>query len=204
MITSPSTPMRLNPLGSVRWSTSAIYRVNCESDIRYYPLDSQSCEIRVTTASYTAFEIRLKLDKDPVSLIYYTENGEWELLSVESERFNNKIMGGAPFTKVVFRVNMRRRPLFHVLNTMFPVALMAFLIPMAFKLHVDSGEKIGYSLTVLLAYAVYLSMISENIPSTSVSICFICEYTLHEKFTIDSYKKVTDKRGFSTGHYFLS
>lgn len=98
-----------------------------------------------------------------MSLMYYTENGEWELLSVESEKPKNNFKDGEHFTKVIFRVNMRRRPLFHVLNTMFPVAFLAFLIPMAFKLHVDSGEKMGYSLTVLLAYAVYLSMISEYI-----------------------------------------
>nr|XP_011438449.2 acetylcholine receptor subunit delta-like [Crassostrea gigas] len=176
VITDLYTPMRMGKFGKIRWSTSAIYKVNCESDIRFYPLDSQSCEIIITTASYTANEIRLKLDTNPVSLMYYTENGEWELLSVESEKPIDKMMGEEPFTKVIFRVNMRRRPLFHVLNTMFPVALMAFLIPMAFKLHVDSGEKMGYSLTVLLAYAVYLSMISENIPSTSVSICFISIY----------------------------
>nr|XP_019926068.2 acetylcholine receptor subunit delta [Crassostrea gigas] len=158
VITDLYTPMRMRMNGKIRWSTPAIYKVNCESDIRFYPLDYQSCEIRITTAGYTAIEIQLQLEKNPVSLMYYTENGEWELLSVESEKPRNKMEDGELFTKVIFRVNMRRRPLFHVLNTMFPVALMAFLIPMAFKLHVDSGEKIGYSLTVLLAYAVYLSV----------------------------------------------
>jgi hypothetical protein len=52
---------------------------------------------------------------------------------------------------------------------------MAVLIAMVFKLPVDSGEKIGFSLTVLLAYAVYLTMISENIPSTSVAVCYLCK-----------------------------
>jgi hypothetical protein len=143
----------------------------------YYPLDHQTCEVKLTTAGYTALDINLIFDPSPVTLAFYAENGEWELLTVQGIKLNDKYVGGAPHSKVLFRISMRRRPLFHILNTMFPVVLMAFLIPMAFKLHVESGEKMGYSLTVLLAYAVYLSMISENIPSTSVSICYLCKYT---------------------------
>ncbi|CAC5378858.1 unnamed protein product [Mytilus coruscus] len=54
--------------------------------------------------------------------------------------------------------------------------MMAILIAMVFKLPVDSGERNGFALTVLLAYAVYLSIISENIPSTSVSVCYLSLY----------------------------
>jgi hypothetical protein len=28
----------------------------------------------------------------------------------------------------------------------------------------------------LLSYAVYLTLISDNIPSTSVTVCFLCKY----------------------------
>jgi hypothetical protein len=73
--------------------------------------------------------------------------------------------------------------MFHVINTLFPVALMAVLIAMVFKLSVDSGEKIGFSLTVLLAYAVYLTMISDNIPSTSVTASY---HTLEFRYTKNS------------------
>lgn len=175
VISDPNTPMRLNQYGSVKWSPSGIYKVNCESDITYYPLDYQTCDIKLTTSSYTLWEIKLSMEKNVVNLDFYTQNGEWELLSATGMQSDDKARGGESFSSLVYRIHMRRRPLFHVLNTMFPVALMAFLIPLTFKLHVNSGEKIGYSLTVLLAYAVYLSVISENIPSTSVSVCYMCK-----------------------------
>lgn len=175
VISDPNTPMRLNQYGSVKWSPSGIYKVNCESDITYYPLDYQTCDIKLTTSSYTLWEIKLSMEKNVVNLDFYTKNGEWELLSATGMQSDDKARGGESFSSLVYRIHMRRRPLFHVLNTMFPVALMAFLIPLTFKLHVNSGEKIGYSLTVLLAYAVYLSVISENIPSTSVSVCYMCK-----------------------------
>lgn len=135
----------------------------------------QTCDLKLTTSSYTTYEIRLQMVKNVVNLDFYTKNGEWELLSATGMQSDDKARGGESFSSLTFRFHLRRRPLFHVLNTMFPVALMALLIPLTFKLHVDSGEKIGYSLTVLLAYAVYLSVISENIPSTSVSVCYMCK-----------------------------
>lgn len=179
VITDLNTPMRIDQRGLIEWTTSAIYIVSCEAVITYYPLDQQICHIKLSTTGYTALQINLQLAPNPVDLQFYSENGEWELLSVTGTKPDDIMKGSVSHSKVTFTIHLQRRPMFHVLNTMFPVVLMAFLIPMAFKLHVESGEKIGYCLTVLLAYAVYLSMISENIPSTSVSICYLCTYSKH-------------------------
>jgi len=44
-----------------------------------------------------------------------------------------------------------------------------------FKLTPESGERVGLSLTILLAYAVYLTLISESIPTTSTSASLLCK-----------------------------
>jgi hypothetical protein len=100
-------------------------------------------------------EIRIGLD--PVDLSFYTDNGEWDLISTNAADTIRIPLSGITFSSVSFYIKLQRRPLFHIINTLFPVALMAVLIAMVFKLPVDSGEKIGFSLTVLLAYAVYFS-----------------------------------------------
>jgi hypothetical protein len=56
------------------------------------------------------------------------------------------------------------------------MVLLAFLSAMVFKLPPDSGEKMGFSLTVLLAYAVYLTIISDDMPSTSTSTSVLCKF----------------------------
>jgi hypothetical protein len=45
-----------------------------------------------------------------------------------------------------------------------------------FKLSPESGERVGLALTILLAYAVYLSLISESIPQTSLSASLLCTF----------------------------
>ncbi|XP_033734951.1 acetylcholine receptor subunit beta-like [Pecten maximus] len=179
VISKPDVPMRILNNGMVVWNPADIYRVSCESDTTYYPMDTQSCVISLSSWSYTSFEVALKLDRtDDVNLDYYSENGEWEMISAYGDRQGaaEKVKGGSSFSSAKFYIQLRRRPLFHILNTLFPVALMAVLSAMVFKLSVDSGEKIGFSLTVLLAYAVYLTLISESIPSTSITICYLSIY----------------------------
>ena len=176
IISDKSTPIRISSIGTLFWSPPGVYEVSCESDITYYPLDTQECTIKVSSWAYTQNEVKLRINGlDPVDLSFYTENGEWDLISTNAADTIRTPQSGITFSSVSFYIKLQRRPLFHIINTLFPVALMAVLIAMVFKLPVDSGEKIGFSLTVLLAYAVYLTMISENIPSTSVAVCYLCK-----------------------------
>lgn len=167
--------MRITSDGKVIWNPTGIYEVSCESDTTYYPVDTQECIIKLTSWAYTSTEVMLLLDPEPIDLDSYSTNGEWNLVGVSGIKSNDKSRGGSSFSTVSFKFSLARRPMFHVLNTLVPVGVMAILISMVFKLDVESGEKIGFSLTVLLAYAVYLTMISDNIPSTSVSTCYLCK-----------------------------
>ncbi|KAJ8308725.1 hypothetical protein KUTeg_013599, partial [Tegillarca granosa] len=176
VISDKNIPMRIDSSGHVMWNPSGIYLISCESDITYYPMDTQICTLIVTTWAYTMNEIVLTFQDDPVDLQFYSPNGEWDLVNTSYATGNSKARRGQSFSSIEFTIEIKRRILFHTLNTLFPVSLMAFLIAMVFKLPPESGEKIGFSLTVLLAYAVYLSMISENIPSTSIYICYLAIY----------------------------
>lgn len=177
VISDSKIPMRITWDGRIHWNPTGIYKVVCESDITYYPLDTQTCSIKISTWGYTQGEIQLQLDNQKTfDTSFYNENGEWDLYSATGVKSSDRSRGGESYSSLTFTLTLRRKPEFHVINTIFPMILMAFLIPMVYKLPPESGEKMGYCLTVLLAYAVYLSLISDNIPSTSKNICYLCEY----------------------------
>jgi hypothetical protein len=56
------------------------------------------------------------------------------------------------------------------INMLIPVSLMAILIAFVFKLPVESGEKVGFSITVLLSYAVYLTLITGSLNTNAIKI----------------------------------
>ncbi|XP_060578786.1 neuronal acetylcholine receptor subunit alpha-6-like, partial [Ruditapes philippinarum] len=103
------------------------------------------------------------------------ENGEWELINTGYESLET-VRESESFSRLVFSLTFRRRAMFHSLNTLFPVVLMAFLTVIIFKLNPESGERVGLALTILLAYAVYLGVISESIPQTSLSASLLSSY----------------------------
>lgn len=134
-------------------------------------------------------------ENTPVDTTFYSENGEWDFLSSSGHTPSSQVRGGTWYSTLSFSITLRRKPVYHALNTLFPVILMTFLIPMVYKLPTESGEKMSYSLTVLLAYAVYLSLISDNIPSTSKSVCLLCKYSeqlteISDNFFISEYKVI--------------
>lgn len=169
--------MRISQTGKIFWNPPGIYKVSCKSDITYYPFDTQDCTIKLISWAYTTGEVILRIDQNKaVDISDYTENGEWELISTlastDGEQDTDGITG---FSSLFFSIKLRRRPIFHIINSILPMSLMAVLIAVVFKLPVDSGEKTGFSLTVLLAYGVYLTIISDEIPSTSVSTSYLCK-----------------------------
>ena len=46
---------------------------------------------------------------------------------------------------------------------------------LVFALPADAGEKMGLSITVLLAYAVYLTLITDAMPNTSMQVSTVIE-----------------------------
>ncbi|KAJ8300318.1 hypothetical protein KUTeg_021837 [Tegillarca granosa] len=72
-----------------------------------------------------------------------------------------------------FMLKFRRRPLFQFLNSLLPVTMLSVLTSLIFKLPAESGEKIGFCLTVLLAFAVYVTIVSDHIPTTSLTVYLI-------------------------------
>ena len=165
---------KIDPHGHVSWLPGGNYEANCEAEVTFYPLDTQTCTLTLTTMSYTMNDIRL-IDDSSIDISGFTENGEWDVLSITTTD-SIVYLDGQQYCRVHFIFELRRRPLYHILNTLLPVILMASLTIFVFKLSAESGERIGMSLTVLLAYAVYLTLISENIPRTSKSVSILSIY----------------------------
>ncbi|XP_059158992.1 acetylcholine receptor subunit beta-type acr-3-like [Physella acuta] len=101
-------------------------------------------------------------------LDFFTTNGEWEYLdSSLTTSFINT--GTWNISSIEITFNMKRRPTFLLINIILPVVFLSFLNLLVFVIPVESGEKIGYGITVLLALSVYMSIVSSLLPSSSLT-----------------------------------
>ncbi|CAG2197825.1 unnamed protein product [Mytilus edulis] len=84
----------------------------------------------------------------------------WEL--IESSVTKNEDLQDLEFS-----MTLKRNPMFFVLNLILPICVMITLNMFVFLLPPESGERVGYAVTVLLAIAVFLTISSGNLPATS-------------------------------------
>ncbi|XP_046376322.1 neuronal acetylcholine receptor subunit alpha-10-like [Haliotis rufescens] len=173
---SDGTPLQVFPSGDVVWSPPISTTSSCSADITYYPYDKQTCSLTLVGWSYTTDEVDLLTDPNsPFDMKYFTGNGEWQMLGTGYE-YTNVTQGVMTFRKLVFKVTVRRKWQFYGLNIMLPLILNSILMMVVFALPIESGEKMGYCLTVLLSYIVLLTMIAANLPPISSQTSIIQVY----------------------------
>lgn len=175
MISDKTLPIKIAQNGEITWSPGNIYDTSCDIDATFYPFDVQTCSIILTTRGYTSNQLSLSLNDVPIILTSYQENGEWSY--IRSNASTSIVLHGSEvYSRVDFSFTFERRTPFHLLSTILPLFFLVSMTCFVFKIPVDAGEKLGYCLTVLLAFAVYLTLVSDNIPTTSTSTSYLCTY----------------------------
>nr|XP_034301289.1 acetylcholine receptor subunit beta-like [Crassostrea gigas] len=172
LISDKTLPIKIAQNGEITWSPGNIYDTSCDIDATFYPFDVQTCSIILTTRGYTSNQLSLSLNDVPVILTSYQENGEWTYIRSNASA-SVVLHGSEVYSQVNFSFTFERRTPFHLLSTILPLFFLVSMTCFVFKIPVDAGEKLGYCLTVLLAFAVYLTLVSDNIPTTSTSTSYL-------------------------------
>lgn len=176
--------------GEVVWEPPAIYKSFCTIDVEFFPFDEQTCTMKFGSWTYERAKVNLERASDlkdhwnksasfDIDLSGYHLTYIWDLMAVKAQR--NEVVYpccSETFVDVTFSITIRRKPLFYVMNLIVPSMAMSFLTVLVFHLPSDSGEKITYSLSVLLALMVFFLLLSDLIPPTSVVQPLIGKYLL--------------------------
>ncbi|XP_051284260.1 neuronal acetylcholine receptor subunit alpha-2-like [Dicentrarchus labrax] len=165
--------------GRVRWVPPAIYKSSCSIDVTFFPFDQQSCKMKFGSWTYDRAKIDLEPFENTVDLKDYWESGEWAIVNAVGT-YNTKKYDCCHeiYPDITYYFVIRRLPLFYTINLIIPCLLISFLTVLVFYLPSDCGEKITLCISVLLSLTVFLLLITEIIPSTSLVIPLIGEYLL--------------------------
>ncbi|NXI08879.1 ACHA2 protein, partial [Irena cyanogastra] len=173
------TKAQLSWDGTVRWVPPAIYKSSCSIDVTFFPFDQQNCKMKFGSWTYDKAKIDLENMDRQVDLKDYWESGEWAIIDAVGT-YNSKKYDCCTeiYPDITFCFVIRRLPLFYTINLIIPCLLISCLTVLVFYLPSDCGEKITLCISVLLSLTVFLLLITEIIPSTSLVIPLIGEYLL--------------------------
>ncbi|KAJ8354402.1 hypothetical protein SKAU_G00219690 [Synaphobranchus kaupii] len=165
--------------GTVTWVPPAIFKSSCPMDITYFPFDYQNCSMKFGSWTYDKAKIDLVLIGSTVNLKDFWESGEWEIIDAPGYKHDIKYNCCEEiYPDITYSFYIRRLPLFYTINLIIPCLLISFLTVLVFYLPSDCGEKVTLCISVLLSLTVFLLVITETIPSTSLVIPLIGEYLL--------------------------
>ncbi|XP_060080834.1 neuronal acetylcholine receptor subunit beta-3-like [Ylistrum balloti] len=163
-----------NNSGTASWIVPDLYAISCPANTAYYPIDKQFCEIIVAAWGYKKGDIAFVLPSHTVTTYDFSENGMWNVLSTQIRTAENPLGD-----YVVMTIEFQRRPLFVILVFLLPISFIGILNPLVFLLSPDPGERSGYGVTLMLSMAVFLTAVSDKLPSTSEPhLARVCIYLL--------------------------
>ncbi|KAK3105978.1 hypothetical protein FSP39_009981 [Pinctada imbricata] len=167
--------------GHAVWQPGDMFESVCRVNVEKYPFDVQTCSLTFLAWGLNKNRLQFRLIKDVVDLDYFTSQGAWNVIDTKAFTFERNIV-----QYVQFDITMERRSTFVMINMVYPVFLLGVLNLFVFFVPANSGERIGFSLSILLSTVVFLTLISDNLPrSSDPKTPFLC-YTLFIEIVLNS------------------
>ena len=153
--------------GEMEWPLVQKFRTTCPMHLRWFPFDTQMCNITFWTYMNMASQVMLRSSSNNMSDSLYSGNHEWRLLGhrVTDEV---KIVSAGPqiisVPRFIVSLTLKRLFTYYGVNIIAPCILITCLLSASFHLPPESGEKIALGTASLVSFSVFLLMIAGNFP----------------------------------------
>ena len=156
-------PPRLYSNGTVILTYADAATLECAMDMRKFPRDAHMCRMALSLSSAGGDVTWAAAGAHAATWAGGQGEVGWELLDLG---WATPVGGdmAATFT-------LRRRPITYVMSELIPLVSLSLLNPFVFWLPVDSGDRVGFCVTLLLANTIIFSALGSVIPnSTDVAV----------------------------------
>ncbi|KAK3590259.1 hypothetical protein CHS0354_041337 [Potamilus streckersoni] len=160
-----------SPTVTVTWRPYEVFETACAADVTYFPFDSTKCDIKFNYFVYDSTKVNITSGPEGVNLANYEENSDWTITRTSTSTFLRNGKSG-----IAYSITLKRKPLYYLLNIIFPIVLLALLNVIVFALPGSSREKTGYIVTMFLSFAIFLTIIAKELPTTSDKVSFFGIY----------------------------
>jgi len=169
-IVQPWNQVRIESNGQINVIQAVLIESSCSMNVKYYPFDTQACDTLFMSLVYRFYEVNVIKKDNGVHFGLYSENSLWDLVSTNV--YSELIPVGTEM-QIHFIFNLKRKSQYVTVNVLLPIFCLSILNTLVFLLVPESGERVGYCITTLLAIAVYMTIIMDTLPQSSTPVPLI-------------------------------
>lgn len=171
-IGTPSLQVIVTNDGTVEWNPVEVFHATCAADVRKFPFDTQKCSMVFESLGYTGAELRMNSVQNHIDFHGPGTTSGWSV--AETEIRTEADEGSA--IHILCSLTLRRNPTYFILNIILPIVILSIMNTSVFILPVQSGEKASFVITVFLSLAVFLTIVSSNLPENTDKVSILNVY----------------------------
>ncbi|KAK2159282.1 hypothetical protein LSH36_155g04086 [Paralvinella palmiformis] len=167
-VTMPNRLLKLFPNGTVMFSTRLTLVLSCPMELESFPMDTQTCAIKIESYAYETHELQLAWQDPPVEIDDELELPQFELMEINNVTCQKqyKTTGSFPCLKATF--TLHRHFGFFLLQTYIPSTLIIILSWVSFWINIDAvPARIALGVTTVLTMTTQLSGSKNSVPKVS-------------------------------------
>ncbi|KAM3920306.1 5-hydroxytryptamine receptor 3A-like [Leptodactylus fuscus] len=163
--------LKVSNNGEIKYSYPLKVTSTCDLNIYKFPFDIQTCNLTFGPYIHSVKDIimRNKYNSTEVykSSINASESqGEWSLLDI-TVGADNKSVGSNNYSIVTYSITMQRAPVLYIINLIIPACFMVILDIASMFIPMQTGERLGFKITVVLGFSVLLLILNNLLPSSN-------------------------------------
>jgi len=184
------THVLVHSTGLVEWDAPTVYISSCDIAMEYFPFDEQTCKFKLGSWTYDGNQVDYNhvrfvqgdmlpdlVVQNAIDLSEYSSSGSWDLMNTTAiKTYFYYPCCAEPYPDITYYVTIRRKTLYYAVNLIIPCIGIALLTSLVFYLPTDGGERVGLGINILLALMVFLVLLADNTPPTSIAIPLITRY----------------------------
>ena len=164
--------------GYMTWFPARELQTPSAIDVTNYPFDTQACKIRMETWYHdnTSFVLNTIGSGIGISDVHFVENGEWDILNLSAYPFQYQddfADNSSAYSCIHYTLILKRRSSYHLITTAFPFVILMAINLLVIIIPTECGEKLGFCMSQFLTMIVFLTLIGQNMPSSSLTISYL-------------------------------
>ncbi|KAL4236041.1 acetylcholine-gated cation-selective channel [Mactra antiquata] len=146
--------------GRISTLTKQSFTNLCDFKMAHWPFDKHQCKFHFAEIDTEPGKIDLTTNEGNIESKDFQQLGPWVYEECITHVSNNK-------QAIFYTLKFSRQASFYILAIILPLICIAFLSVLVFMLPCDTGERITFSVTIILAITVFITIMKDEMPKTA-------------------------------------